>query len=245
MNITYTLNNIFLAIIVIIIAFILIRLITYVFNKIDKLNFNMTLIYLTRDIMQYSLVFIAIVIVLDIFGINLTGIFVSLGIAGIALGFASKDIISNFMSGIILISDKNIKVGDTIEINKHKGIIKKISFRSTRIENEDGVLITVPNSTLSTNPYLKFKPYERNKISLLFTIPNSIDLKEFEEELLKILKKDDKILKIPKPHLESKGIGENGMEIKFICVVEQFQYKRILELKITNESSKIISEMIK
>lgn len=94
-------------------------------NKMKRFKKDMTAIYLIRDIINYIIYFIALMVILQFFGINLTGTLLSLGIIGIAVSFAAKDIISNLFSGIILIIGKSIKVGDTIEINNKKVLSKE------------------------------------------------------------------------------------------------------------------------
>ena len=113
--------------IVIIIATLITRIIAYIMNKMDRFHKNKAAIYLARDIINYIIYFIALMIILQFFGINLAGTLLSLGIVGIAVSFAAKDIISNMFSGMILILGKSIKVGDTIEINgKRSSATKRI-----------------------------------------------------------------------------------------------------------------------
>ena len=95
--------------------------------------------------------------ILNLFGVNLYGTLLSLGIVGIAVSLAAKDIISNLFSGIILIIGKSIKTGDTIEINKTKGVVQYIHLRTTTIKDDDGIISTIPNSTLTNNLYKLYK----------------------------------------------------------------------------------------
>ena len=138
--------------IVIIITSIITRLVAYIMNKMDRFHNNKAAIFLIRDIINYIIYFIALMTILQFFGINLAGTLLSLGIAGIALSFAAKDIISNLFSGIILILGKSIQVGDTIEINNKKGIVERITLRTTIIVDDNGVRDIIPNSTLTNNP---------------------------------------------------------------------------------------------
>ena len=144
-------------ILIIIITLIITRIVAYLMNKMNRFKKDMTAIYLIRDIINYIIYFIALIIILQFFGIDLAGTLLSLGIVGIAVSFAAKDIISNLFSGIILIIGKSIKVGDTLEINGKKGIVKRISLRSTIMVDDMGVKNHVPNSTLTNNEYLQYK----------------------------------------------------------------------------------------
>lgn len=146
---------------IIIITSIITRLIAFLMNKMERFKKDMTAIYLIRDIINYIIYFIALMTILQFFGINLAGTLLSLGIIGIAVSFAAKDIISNLFSGIILILGRSIKVGDTIEINNKKGVVERVKLRSTTVIDDNGVKIHVPNSTLTNNSYLQFKNPEK------------------------------------------------------------------------------------
>ena len=139
------------------ITLIVTRIIARSMNRMDRFKSDMTAVHLVRDIINSIIYFIALMIILQFFGINLAGTLLSVGIVGIAVSFAAKDIISNLFSGIVLILGKSIKVGDTIEINNKKGFIERITLRSTIIVDDYGVREIIPNSTLTNLPYLLFK----------------------------------------------------------------------------------------
>jgi len=97
-------------IVIIVLTTITSKIITQILNKFNRFKDDMTGIYLIRDIIVYIIYFIALMDILRLFGINLYGTLLSLGIVGIAVSLAAKDIISNLFSGIILIIGKSIKV---------------------------------------------------------------------------------------------------------------------------------------
>ena len=152
---------------IIIVASLLTRIIAFLMNKMKKFNKDMTIVYLVRDLINYFIYFVALMVILQFFGINLAGTLLSLGIVGIAVSFAAKDIISNLFSGIILILGKSIKVGDTLEIKGKKGIVERITLRSTIIVDDIGVKDHIPNSTLTNEPYLQYKAPEKYRVRIL------------------------------------------------------------------------------
>lgn len=244
MNIPTNLNNptmIFVYIlIIIIITSIITRLIAFSMNRMDKFRKDMTAIYLIRDIINFIIYFIALMIILQFFGINLTGTLLSLGIVGIAVSFAAKDIISNLFSGIILILGKSIKVGDTIEINTKKGVINRISLRSTQLVDDDGIRIHVPNSTLTNNVYLKYKPPEKYRVNILAGLPLNIDLEEFEEYIIQKITEQDGILDNPKPTVFAKEITFEETKMKVSFWIKDLNNKDYYKILITNEIRKFI-----
>ena len=227
-------------ILIIIITLILTRLIAYMMNKMNRFKKDMTAIYLIRDIINYIIYFIALIIILQFFGIDLAGTLLSLGIVGIAVSFAAKDIISNLFSGIILIIGKSIKVGDTLEINGKKGIVKRISLRSTIMVDDMGVKNHVPNSTLTNNEYLQYKKPEKYRVDIMTGLPLNIDVEEFESYIIKQIGSYNEILKKPQPQVFAREISFKQSKVKVSFWVKNFNNKDKYKIIITNEIRKFI-----
>lgn len=231
--------------IIIIAATIFARLITAILNKFSRLKENMTGIYLIRDIIIYVVYFIALLAILQLFGINLYGTLLSLGIVGIAVSLAAKDLISNFFSGIILIIGKSIKVGDTIEINKSKGVVESIRLRTTTIKDDDGIVSAIPNSTLTNNLYKLYKAPEKYRVDILAGLSLDTDLNEFGDYIIEKINELDGVLDNPKPKIFSKGITFEETNIKISFWIKDFNNKDYYKLKITNEIRKFVEPVKK
>ena len=227
---------------IIIIAFILIRLIAFLMNHINRFKKDMTAIYLIRDIISYIIYFIALMLILQFFGINLAGTLLSLGIAGIAVSFAAKDIISNLFSGMILILGKSIKVGDTIEINNKKGYVEKISLRSTVIVDDVGVRDVIPNSTLTNNTYLKFKKPEKYRVDIMAGLALDHDIKDFREYIIKKMESYPDIATTPKPEVFAKEITFEESRLKVSFWVNNFNDKDKYKIIIINDIRKYVQK---
>ncbi|WP_292823743.1 mechanosensitive ion channel domain-containing protein [Methanobrevibacter sp.] len=204
----------------------------------DRYHKNKAAIYLARDIINYIIYFIALMIILQFFGINLAGTLLSLGIVGIAVSFAAKDIISNLFSGIILIIGKSIQVGDTIEINNKKGVVERISLRSTTIIDDNGIRDIIPNSTLTNYPYLQYKPPEKYRVDILTGLALNNDIEEFKEYITKKISEYDEILDDPKPNVYAKEITFEESKVKVSFWVKDYNSKDKYKLIITNEIRK-------
>src|SRR6185295_6898714 len=81
-------------------------------------------------------------------GFNVTGLIASLSIGGLAVGLAAQDKLANLFGAVAVLMDKPFKVGDQIQLDKVDGTVESIGFRSTRVHNVDGFLVTVPNKTM-------------------------------------------------------------------------------------------------
>ncbi len=219
---------------------LLTRLVAFLMNKIKRFKKDMTVVYLIRDLINYIIYFISLMIILQFFGINLTGTLLSLGIVGIAVSFAAKDIISNLFSGIVLIIGKSIKVGDTIEINNKKGIVERISLRSTIIVDDNGIKDHIPNSTLTNYPYLEYKSPEKYRVDIQTGLALDIDIEEFKRHITRKISEYDEILKEPKPNVYAKEITFEESKVKVSFWVKDLNYKDKYKLIITNEIRKYV-----
>ena len=97
-------------------------------------------------ISRYALLFLGLLVILQTVGINLTTLNVVAGAVGIGVGFGLQNIAGNFISGLIILTERPIKVGDLVEINGVDGVVSIIGARSTKVKTIDDVTIIVPNS---------------------------------------------------------------------------------------------------
>ena len=228
----------FIAILTIITTKIVGKVIEAVLNKIKHFNDNLTGIYLIRDIVIYIIYFIALMDILNLFGVNLYGTLLSLGIVGIAVSLAAKDIISNLFSGIILIIGKSIKTGDTIEINKTKGVVQYIHLRTTTIKDDDGIISTIPNSTLTNNLYKLYKNPEKYRININAGLALNVDLDEFNLYIFEKINQLDGVLDNPKPKIYARDITFEQINSKISFWIKDLNKKDDYKLIITNEIRK-------
>ena len=234
-------TTIIYSLIVILITLIITQIVTFAINRMHRFKKDMTAAYLIRDIIKYILYFIALMIILQFFGFNLGGTLLSLGIIGIAVSLAAKELLSNLFSGILLIIEKSVKVGDTIEINNQKGIVERVSLRSTKIVNDLGININVPNSTLTNNTYLQYKPPEKYRIDIIAGLALNIDIEDFSEYIIKKISSYDGVAANPKPNVFAKDITFEESKVKVSFWIKDYNTKDEYKLKITNEIRKYVN----
>lgn len=234
----------FISIILIIIgSLIVIKIGEYVLSILEKrYDLNLTAHYLFKDLFKYLVIILALTWILQLIGINIQNIVISLGIVGIAVGFASKDIVSNFISGLFVITDKQIEVGKVIEVDGQKGTIKKVGFRNTYLINQDQHRIIVPNSVLSTKPYKIYKPNEEHRLRVVSTLPNYLDLLEFEKEFNDIIMQYEQVDKTKKIFIRPLEFTDSGPKVEINFWVNEFKDIMPTKAIILNEMNKLISK---
>ena len=223
---------------IIIITPLIAKIITGLLENVHRFKEDMTGTYLIRDIIVFVIYFLALMYVLKLFGINLYGTLLSLGIVGIAVSLAAKDLISNLLSGITLIMGRSIKVGDTIEMNKQKGVIKRINLRTTTIIDDNGIQSIIPNSTLTNNLFILYKPSEKYRIDILAGLPLNIDLDEFNTYILEKIKKLDGVLDTPHARIYATNITFEQTNVKISFWIKDINKKDDYKIIITNEIRK-------
>ena len=209
----------------------------------EKWDIDATLIQVLNEIITYSIYAIAIIIILNELGFNITAIAVSLGIFGIAIGFGARDTISNFISGIFILADKSVRVGDIIEISNQKGKVSQLGFRTTTLITYDKRIIKVPNSIFSSSPYINYTTSETRRVDLNITIPYTLELEKTIKALVDTASASGEVLKKPKPKVIVKELADVGVKLK-LCVWINDPWRVISSRSnLARDVNKVLNEM--
>ncbi len=158
---------------------------------------------------------IGVLISLHAIGLNTTSITVALGALGIGLGFGLQNIFNNFLSGIILLFERPIQVGDDLELNGVWGTVKKINVRSTVVQTYDNASLIIPNSELIsaqvTNWSFKDKRLRRQ---ITVGVAYGSDTELVRTSLLEAVDNNHRVLKYPKPDVIFTDFGDNALIFK-------------------------------
>jgi potassium efflux system protein len=160
----------------------------------------------------YFLWIIGILAALNAFGLNMTSLAIAFGALGIGLGFGLQNIFNNFISGIILLFERPIQVGDAIEINGKWATVTKINVRSTVVQTYDNASLIIPNSDLISSQVINwsFKDLRlRRTVSVGVAYGSDIEL--VRETLLEIANKIPNVLKYPKSDVLFSDFGDSAL----------------------------------
>ena len=164
-------------------------------------------------IIRYIVLVIGIIIFLQSAGINLSAITVLAGALGVGIGFGLQNITNNFVSGIIILFERPIKVGDRIELGDVSGDVVTISMRSTTIVTNDNISIIVPNSDFISSKVINWSHTDRN---IRFNFPIGVsyneDPNEVKKLLLEVVAENEGILNKPEPDVLFKGYGDSSLD---------------------------------
>ncbi len=163
-------------------------------------------------ITKFLILLIGSIIIIQSAGIDLSALSLLAGALGVGIGFGLQNITDNFISGIIILLEKPIKVGDRIEVGGITGDVIKISVRATMIQTNDNISIIVPNSEFISQRVINWSHNDRN---IRFRFPVGVSYKEdpqkVEKILLEVANDNPNILKNPPPKVLFDEFGDSSL----------------------------------
>lgn len=166
---------------------------------------------------------VIVLIILSIWGANITPVLASAGVLGIAVAFAAKDTISNLFGGISVFFDKPYKIGDYVIIEeKYRGEVIEIGMRSTKIRTRDNILITVPNSVMVTNAVINETGFDpKLRIRIPIGVAYDSDLDNVEYTLIEVMKSHKEVIKDPVPRIRYRRFGDSAIGLEALCIIDE------------------------
>ena len=159
------------------------------------------LVYFVRRFYLLVLVFILFMVLLKIHGIKITPFLASAGIAGIAIGLAAKETLSDILSGIFLITDQPARIGDRVKIEspgRHWGgwgDVIDVGLRRTQIRNTDGVIVNYPNSVLANSVITNFSYQDEPiRVRVRFQVNYNADIEEASSVAQRAIQATERVL---------------------------------------------------
>jgi len=163
-------------------------------------------------VIRYGIFCIIFIGLLEVLGIDLQSIIVSLGLVSVALSLAAKDTLSNLISGVIILLEKNFVVGDVIGIDGQVGQVVKIGFKSVSLYMRKQVIV-IPNILFTTKPFINYTRDGTYRVTFDIYLLNKYDLDEKVKEISAVLEKSDLIVDNPKFQIEPTAITTEGVQV--------------------------------
>lgn len=208
-----TVRDVIFAFIVILIAFIIAKFIAMSLRRslADKMRKDQ--LELLIKFVYAVILLVAIVTVTPILGVSLTGLLVAGGIAGIVIGFASQKVVSNLLSGLFLIAERPIKIGDQIVVGNIAGFVEDMNIMSTIVRTYDGLYVRIPNETLFTSNITNPVANVARRFEYTISIRYTDDASKAIEIIKKLIEEHPFALKNPPPRVFVDSFGESGVNI--------------------------------
>jgi small-conductance mechanosensitive channel len=156
---------------------------------------------------------IAVIVVLGTSGIDLSVLAVATGAVGVGVGLGLQKIVSNFVSGIVLLADKSIKPGDVITIGEHFGWVTNMGTRYTSVDLRDGREVLVPNEDLVTQRVINWSyTSDRMQLQIRFNTSYGDDIKKTQAAAVEAALSVPQVMKEPPPSCHITAFGASALE---------------------------------
>ena len=175
-------------------------------------NIGLVLGRLTQGVLVILGLLIAAIIIFPSF--KPADLLASLGIGGVAIGFAFKDILQNFLAGILILLTEPFRLDDQIIFGDYEGTVEQIETRATSIRTYDGRRVVIPNAELFTNSVMVNTAYDRRRLQYDIGIGYGDDIAQAKKIILEVLGSRDDILKNPEPEALVVDLADSTINIR-------------------------------
>lgn len=171
--------------------------------------------YAVSSIARYSVIFLGFLVGLSAAGIEVTKLAVVAGGLGVGIGFGLQNIVNNFVSGLILLFERPIDVGDTIEFSGTSGTMQRIGIRASLIRTFDGAEVIVPNGTLISESVTNWTLSDRRRrIDLTVGVEYGTPAQRVIDLLVGVAKANPKVISDPEPDAFFENFGDSSLDFR-------------------------------
>ncbi|MGI9374229.1 MAG: mechanosensitive ion channel domain-containing protein [Hyphomicrobiales bacterium] len=168
---------------------------------------------------------VAAILAFTFAGVDFSKIAIVAGALGVGIGFGLQSIVNNFVSGLILLAERPVKVGDWIKVTGGEGYVKKIKIRSTEIETFDKCSIIVPNSSLIAEPVQNWTHGDTmGRVKVPIGVSYDTDPEHLREVVYTCATAHDQVLAFPQPSVVFMGFGASSLDFELRCFIPDVDY---------------------
>jgi small-conductance mechanosensitive channel len=194
-------------------------------------------------LVHYVLIFIGFVVALLALGFEFTKLTIILSALGVGIGFGLQGVVNNFVSGLILLFERPVRVGDFIELGGKWAEIKNIGLRATIVQTFDQADVIIPNADLVTNQVVNWTLSNRLvRVVIPVGVAYGSDVPLVIEKLMACARKNSKIAKTPEPHVLFLSFGESSLDFELRVWVPNAEQRLTVKSELHQEIDRSFRE---
>lgn len=213
--IALSLADVFAFVITIAAAIWIARLFTLILEEdvYSRIELGRGVPFAISSVVKYGIIALGFLLAVGAMGMGMDRITILLGALGVGLGFGLQNVVNNFVSGLILIFERPVQVGDSVEVSSIAGRITRIGIRSSTIRSFDGADITIPNGSLLSDALTNWTMTDRTRrIDVNVGVAYGTNPDEVIEVLTGALKGQEGLLEQPEPQVLFTGFGDSSLD---------------------------------
>jgi small-conductance mechanosensitive channel len=206
-------------------AFLVSRLLRFVLEEdvYPRVGLGRGVPYAISSLLHYVILFGGFVLAVFAMGVDLTRVTILAGAFGVGIGFGLQNVVNNFVSGLIMLFERPMKVGDTVQVADVIGSVQRIGIRSSTLRTYEGAEVVVPNATLISERLTNWTlSNTRRRIDLKLGVAYGTDPHKLIELLLSVARSHRAVLAYPAPAALFLGFGESSLDFELRCWTESF-----------------------
>ncbi len=185
--------------------------------------------YTLARMSQYTIVIIGLFVSFQFLGVDLTGLAVVFGFLSVGIGFGLQNITSNFISGLIVLFERPISVGDRVEVNGIEGDVEEINIRSTMIRTMDNISIIVPNSEFVSKDVINYSHGDPSFVLIVDVgVSYNSDLDTVLKALDEVATESKNVLAKPRHRVQLRSFGDSAWNMKLLVMIPNVRDKYIV-----------------
>ena len=191
-----------------------------------------TIVTFLSNIVKVLIGVLAVVMVLDAFDFDITGLITGLGITGLTVALAAQDTAGNLFGGLVILADKPFAVGDWIQTSSVEGVVEDISLRSTRIRTFKDAVIVVPNSSISSSEIINWSRMNKRKVEMTLGLTYQTSRETLQAVLggIRKLLQEEETVSTP-PVVTFAGFGASSLDITVNYFIDRTTLAEYNEVK--------------
>ena len=194
-------------------------------------------------VVRYGLICLGTIILLQVWGVNLSSLAILGSALGVGIGFGLQDITKNFASGLVMLFERSVQIGDFIEVNGHKGIVERIQARSIVLKTLDRVSVVVPNSRLLADEVINWShdsPISR--FALPVGVAYGCDPEAVKDILLQVAKEHREVLDSPLPQVFFTSFGDSSLDFELMVWIAEPSRQAIIKSELYFRIEKLLRD---
>lgn len=165
-------------------------------------------------VVRFVVLTLGVVHALTSFGVNTTSLIASLGVAGLTIGFAARDALSNLIAGLLIYWDRPFVIGDLLEVGTFYGRVDRITLRSTRVITPDGRMLAVPNTEIINRTVASYTNFPHLRIDIAFTVNVNENIGRIRDLLLAVVRDDAEYMSEPAPVVVVTALNDYNLQLE-------------------------------